>query len=320
MGPDGRCFGLAQALISRNICLVRSPIRHSLAHDAFLKRTIADMQITPVDGKSRVRFQSLASGSSGNAYLLQVDDAALLIDCGIGYQQIRAALHSWGLTEQALALVLISHEHTDHVRALETLVRHRVQVAATQGTATALGISAGEHLRLRHLESISVAGCEITPLPISHDAREPNGLLITTSGITIGIMTDLGEVTEELTGHAACCDLIVLESNHDRLMLRDGPYPSHLKRRVASKHGHLSNDQAADVLQEVVRPDSRPSEIWLGHLSATNNTPALALSCARDRLRRVGIDLPIAVLPRGHAGPVWAGAKPRVRQLQLLAE
>ncbi len=266
------------------------------------------------------RFQSLASGSSGNCYLLQAGTDTVLIDCGIGIRQITAACNNWGANDRNLTAVVISHEHGDHVRSLDAIRRRGAPILATHGTANALRLGSDHYTRLVHLEPRQIGGLEIVPVPTSHDAAEPTGILIRVANVTIGIITDLGEVNDQVTELAQMCDLLVLESNHDRDMLRMGPYPAHLKRRVAGKHGHLSNDQAAGLIGEIVTANAGPSEIWLGHLSATNNTPTVALETTVSRLRKGNLMVPVTVLPRGGVGPTWTGSAPRHRQLQLMAE
>jgi phosphoribosyl 1,2-cyclic phosphodiesterase len=267
-----------------------------------------------------IRIRSLASGSSGNAYLLEAGDDLILIDCGIGVRQIQAALASWGKSIRDISAIVISHEHSDHVRSLPSFLRHQTPILTTRGTANALGIVHDRFAPIRYAEPVTVGSVSITPIETSHDAAEPCGLLIETSARTIGLITDLGTVTDGIGDHACRCDLLILESNHDREMLRNGPYPAYLKRRVAGNHGHLSNDQAGGFLSEVATDCSGPTEIWLAHLSATNNTPAVAKTAILDRFRRTGASPVVTVLPRGVPGPIWNGANVRARQLQLLAD
>jgi len=279
------------------------------------KRTIDRMESTDQTTLGPLRFQSLASGSSGNCYLLQFGTETILIDCGIGIRAIALALQTWGCSERALTSLLITHEHSDHVLALSSLQRKSVPIATTRGTANALGLAGGSYRKLTHLEPVEFGNVTVLPIPTSHDAAESVGLIIRAGDQSIGIMTDLGEITDVVTDLAATVDLLVLESNHDREMLRNGPYPSHLKRRVAGKHGHLSNDQAASLIGDIVTRTGGPSEIWLGHLSATNNTPQLAAQTTIERMAKNGVHAPLSVLARGRPGPVWSGSAKRARQL-----
>jgi phosphoribosyl 1,2-cyclic phosphodiesterase len=272
----------------------------------------------PTDTTLRIR--SLASGSSGNAYLVEAGDQLLLVDCGIGIRQIHGALSAWDRTISELTGLIISHEHTDHVRALPSFSGLRTHFFATRGTSEALGLPGNRTTRLAYRTPTELGSLVVTAVQTSHDAAEPCGLLIESSFGVIGLITDLGSVNDEICGVAAGCDLLILESNHDRDMLRSGPYPAHLKRRVASNVGHLSNDQASGLLFEVASDANGPSEVWLAHLSATNNTPGAAKTAVQGRFARGGNSPVVNVLPRGVPGPTWDSTRRRARQIQLVLE
>lgn len=267
-----------------------------------------------------LRIRSLASGSSGNAYLVDAGDQLLLLDCGIGIRQIQSALAAWGRTIADLTGLIISHEHSDHVRALSSFSGLRTRLFATQGTASALGLASSRTTTLTYRTPIALGSLTMTPVQTSHDAAEPCGLLIESNLGVIGLITDLGTVSDEICMVAARCDLLILESNHDREMLRSGPYPAHLKRRVASKLGHLSNDQASGLLYDVSSGAEGPSEVWLAHLSATNNTPAVAKSAVQGRYATGKLSPAISVLPRGVPGPTWDSIGARPRQIELVLD
>lgn len=267
-----------------------------------------------------LRIQSLASGSSGNAFLLESGDDLLLFDCGIGVREIQRALRAWGKTVLDLTGLVITHEHSDHVRALASFIRVGTPIYATAGTARALGLTLTQVSALRYGEQTAFVSLAITPVRTSHDAAEPCGLVIETARRTIGLVTDLGAPSEEIGTYASRCDLLILESNHDREMLRSGPYPAHLKRRVSGDFGHLSNEQASEFLVTIVSSSSGPSDIWLAHLSGTNNTPAVAKATITARIQRGGKGPSVTVLPRGKPGPTWTGDSVRPRQLQLLTD
>jgi phosphoribosyl 1,2-cyclic phosphodiesterase len=274
--------------------------------------------ITPPALPNQLRFQSLASGSSGNAYLLQAGYDLILIDCGVGIRQIRVALQAWGRTVLDLGGVVITHEHSDHVRSLGAFVRACTPIYATRGTANALGLASTTGRRLTFLETVSIGSARLTPIRTSHDAAEPCGLEIQAANRIVTLLTDLGTVTDDLVEIAARSDLVVVESNHDRDMLRTGPYPAHLKRRVAGNRGHLSNDQAGALIGDVASEPGGPAEIWLAHLSATNNSPSVAERAARSQFATIAAPPALTVLPRGTPGPVWDGSTVRPRQMQLL--
>jgi phosphoribosyl 1,2-cyclic phosphodiesterase len=267
-----------------------------------------------------LRLQSLASGSSGNAYLLESGNSLLLLDCGIGIRLIQAGLHAWGRDLSSISAVVLTHEHSDHVRALDAVQRRRLPVISTRGTANALGLSGANNRTLAYGEICEIGDVSLVPVRTSHDAAEPCGLLISAPGRTIGLFTDMGEITDEIPVLAETCDLLIFESNHDREMLRLGPYPQHLKSRVAGKFGHLSNDQAGGMLGELSAGTRGPAEIWLAHLSGTNNTPDIARVATANRIGS-GVTAPnLVVLPRGRPGPVWNGSLNRTRQLSMLAD
>jgi phosphoribosyl 1,2-cyclic phosphodiesterase len=135
-----------------------------------------------------------------------------------------------------------------------------------------------------------IGDIEVTSFPISHDAVAPCGYLLSAGGCRVCVVTDSGEVTPEMIAMIGLADLLILESNHDRQRLLRGPYPAHLKQRILSSTGHLSNDQAADAVLRTWRPDS-VRWLWLAHISRTNNTPTLALRSVRARLQAAGANL-----------------------------
>ncbi|MGI8477225.1 MAG: MBL fold metallo-hydrolase [Thermomicrobiales bacterium] len=262
-----------------------------------------------------VSAQSLGSGSSGNGLLVTVDDQAILIDCGLGPRLLGVLLAHRGLTLGHLQAVFVTHEHDDHVRGLEPLVRRKVPVFASAGTARALNLAAGNCGTLAMETPFAVGDFGVTPLPTSHDAAEPCGYAIRAGDARLTIVTDLGTVSPALRNWVAGADLIVIEANHDEHMLRSGPYPPHLKRRVASATGHLSNADCGLFLRQVLDKSGRQPAIWLAHLSATNNRPELAAETVRRHLADVRPSL-IEALPREAPGPVWRYA-PAPRQASL---
>ena len=267
--------------------------------------------------RASVLAQSLASGSSGNAYLIQSGSTTVLIDCGIGIRELQRILTSWEITVDELTGVLITHEHGDHVRSLDQLLRRGTPVYTTHGTADALGLAQDRFVRIRWSQPFPLGSLDVTPIQTSHDAAEPCGLMIQTRGIGIAVITDLGETTKATAEFASEADLLILESNHCHHMLRSGPYPARLKRRVASNVGHLSNDQCAELICSVSTRDSGPSHIWLAHLSATNNSARIASEATGRQLLSCGAKPSVSVLPRGRPGPLWTDDGARARQLRM---
>ena len=184
-----------------------------------------------------------------------------------------------------LDAVVVSHEHTDHVKGLEVLNRQTgVRIFATQLTKSALTWKNAEpEIALFEAgTAFSVGDLEIETFTISHDAIDPVGFCARTNGAKISIVTDLGYMTDSVRYHLAGTDLLVLESNHDLEMLKSGPYPWEIKQRVMSRDGHLSNAAAAEYLRKDW--DRKARTVVLAHLSAQNNHPAIAEMDARAAL------------------------------------
>lgn len=239
-----------------------------------------------------MRFTSLGSGSSGNAFLLETDEQRILFDCGVGVRALYKALASSDLP----LTIMVSHEHGDHVRSLSSVVKkHACRVVATNGTFSAIGREAGWQ-SIRHGETLSTGNVSVTFVPVSHDAAEPAGFLIQAQGSTLALLTDLGAVSPAVLDVVRAADVVVLESNYDEGMLRRGRYPAHLKRRIRSELGHLSNDDCAATAVEAVRHDAMG--IWLCHLSHNNNAPEVAEMTTREALRASGKDIPVTAMAR----------------------
>lgn len=239
-----------------------------------------------------LRFSLLASGSSGNATLVeacspeQTAPTRLLIDCGIGPRRLGQALASRGCTLADLDAVFVTHEHSDHVGGVMALHRrHGTTVWASEGTwaaATTRVETPPAAEVARHGAAIRVGGLTVLPFAVPHDAAEPLQLVVTDGRHRLGVLTDLGEPTDDVARALQGCDALVLECNHDRRMLADGPYPTWLKRRIGGHRGHLSNDQSASML-DACRHDAL-RHVVAAHLSQRNNEPALALRALRDAL------------------------------------
>jgi len=258
-----------------------------------------------------VRAQSLGSGSSGNALLLLVAGRALLIDHGISPRALKVCLAVHGLVPGDLDAMLITHEHTDHVHGLRAGLRATTcPVVGTSGTLTHLPAAASRSLAARPDVPLTIGIWEITALAVSHDAAEPCGYSVAAHGVRWTVLTDLGERCGGAAEYLAASDLLVVEANHDDAMLRGGPYPAHLKRRIASDRGHLSNAQAGAWLRDALRRVSTPKVVWLAHLSQTNNRAVLAVGAVGGAGNAAGIDLRPLALPRRQSGPVWHPGEP----------
>jgi phosphoribosyl 1,2-cyclic phosphodiesterase len=236
----------------------------------------------------------LASGSSGNAVLVRSGTATLLVDAGVSALQVRRRLEAFGRDLGELTAVLITHEHSDHVRGLEVLLKRTpVPVWATAGTWAELPVRSRGGGELLSGRSIALDGLSITPVATSHDAREPVAFVFDDGDHRFGLCTDTGTFTGLLAERMAGCDVLLVEANHDVDLLRNGPYPWSLKQRISSRLGHLSNEQCAEALERLRSPSLR-AVIGL-HLSAENNLPTMvcdALGC------RVASGVPVAAVPR----------------------
>jgi phosphoribosyl 1,2-cyclic phosphodiesterase len=254
------------------------------------------------------RVQSLGSGSSGNSFLIEYDERVLLVDCGIGVRTVQRALRDRGKTLEDIEAILLTHEHTDHTRALPQVARENTEVISSAGTRRAARIPQEQWRQIIDGRAESVAGMTIWSLKVQHDAAEPCGFLIDTPVGRATILTDLGCWHPSLAEPLLASDLIVLEANHDEEMLKRGPYPMHLKKRVLSDKGHLSNRHHAEAMVDIARGHGRTPVVWLAHLSETNNRAELAEQTVIDTLNRADRDLEVMALPRRTIGPVWTAA------------
>jgi phosphoribosyl 1,2-cyclic phosphodiesterase len=262
---------------------------------------------------------SLGSGSSGNALLVRTAGAVLLVDCGVGVRRLVRALEGVGLSMADVDALLISHEHSDHIRELPRFVKQGTAVLSTRGSARAANVPARLREEMRAGHPVRLADVEVVSIPVCHDAVDPCGFLIRCSAGSVTVVTDLGCPSPAAVDAIAESRLVVLEANHDVAMLRRGPYPEHLQRRILSDSGHLSNAGCADLLARALYGSTQPPTVWLAHLSETNNRPHLAKQTVQRRLAQVGIRLDLHTLPRREVNETWSPgtAKPGVAQLSF---
>lgn len=225
-----------------------------------------------------MRVCLLASGSKGNAIFVEVGDTRLLVDAGLSAREITSRLASIGVDGNDIDAILISHEHTDHTRGAGTLARKlKIPLLASYPTSRESARILGK-MTCVEFESgypFAIKDIQIDPFPITHDACDPVGFVIESHEGKVGIATDLGCATGLVRDKLKGCRMLVLESNHDEEMLLNGPYPWHLKQRIKSRHGHLSNEDSAALLDELVHHGL--AAVFLAHLSEVNNDPAVAL-------------------------------------------
>jgi phosphoribosyl 1,2-cyclic phosphodiesterase len=238
---------------------------------------------------------SLGSGSSGNGFLVDTGEIALLIDCGVAVRAVQSAIRDYNVADR-LAGIVVSHEHSDHIRAIPSITRKLdIPLITTHGTHGAMRST----LRLNRRASgdrYADSALEVTFIGVSHDAAEPCGFVAEHDGLRVAVFTDLGYVTPVVLDALQSADIIVLEANYDRQMLANGPYPSYLKRRIQGPAGHLNNDDCATALAAAV--SDRTQAVWLAHLSDKNNLPEIAVGTVRESLALMGYDTPVAALAR----------------------
>ena len=238
------------------------------------------------------RIVPLFSSSKGNMTYVGSSSSGVLIDAGCGIRALREAMFCSSLDISSIKAVCITHEHTDHIKGISSILRHlRLPVYATKGTLDHLTKTGCVEYE-RGLFEISskpfeVAGMQVGAFKTSHDAADSCGFSITASdGRTVGFCTDLGCVTQEVFKGLSGCNLIMVESNYDRKMLAEGSYPPSLKRRIESPTGHLENTVSADLIDRLI--ESGTAQVVLAHLSEQNNRPDLAHNKVRKILSERG--------------------------------
>lgn len=247
-----------------------------------------------------INFCSLASGSSGNCQYIASGGTRLLLDAGLSGKYIKAALENIDVNADTIDGILVTHEHSDHIKGVGILMRrHKMPLYVTEKTWEAMNTKIGKIDPdmvniIDNGASFAIKDIVVTPYEISHDAADPVGYTFKDETSKIGIVTDLGVVTESVLEAVRDCDLLMLEANHDEEMLKMGSYPYYLKRRILSEIGHLSNDVAGEIATEVIKNGS-VSNILLGHISKENNFPELAYETVKGVLAanqiEVGVDV-----------------------------
>ncbi len=233
-----------------------------------------------------MRLYPFCSSSNGNCTLLQSGEQAILIDCGVPLSRIKDAVSQMGLGMEQIAGILLTHEHSDHIKAIPQLVKHySIPFYGTEGTLAAAEVVGHDHQNL----PFTVGNFNITPIETSHDVVSPCGYRIEAEGKTIAIVTDTGKTTPGMLQALSGCSLIMLESNYDPELLEFGPYPAVLKRRIKSDKGHLSNNDCASLLALKALEGELKTAV-LAHLSDHNNTPLTAQMAVLNTFEQYGIE------------------------------
>lgn len=253
-----------------------------------------------------IRLCSLSSGSSGNCIFVGNDSSGLLVDCGVSGKEILCGLNNIGVCSSAIKAVVVTHEHTDHIKSVGIISRKLdIPIYANINTwnsmAELIGKVKAENVRYFTVgEELEIGGLGVRSYSIPHDAADPVGYCFFEGNRKVSIATDLGYFSDTVRENISGSDMVLLESNHDIEMLKVGRYPYFLKRRILSEHGHLSNEAAGHAVYELLQTGVR--EVLLGHLSKENNFPELAYETVKGILEKeqvkVNEDIRLELAPR----------------------
>jgi phosphoribosyl 1,2-cyclic phosphodiesterase len=259
-----------------------------------------------------VRVVSLASGSSGNALLVEHGATRVLVDAGLAPRMLAARLRQAHVAADTLCAILLTHEHYDHTcGAVGLACQHGIPLVTDMRTylevmklPSALQVGrTPDHDELRVGRRKRVDALEVRSFAVSHDAAAPCGYVLSAGGWNVFVGVDTGEVTRDMAEAMRAAHLLVIEANHDEVMLERGPYPRHLKQRIRGANGHLSNAQTALALGAAL--DGGPRWVWLAHLSKTNNRPALAVETVHRHLQTLGQERVVLRAAPPDFGPEW---------------
>ena len=262
-----------------------------------------------------MRFCSIASGSSGNCIYVGSECAHVLVDIGISGKKMEQGLNSLDLTGRDIDGILITHEHSDHIKGLGVIARkYGIPIYATGGTVDAMlrcgslgKIPEGIFREIREDQAFEIKDLRINPFTIPHDAAQPVGYRLECGESSVGIATDLGKYNDYIIENLQNLDAILLEANHDIRMLQVGKYPYYLKQRILGDRGHLSNENAGRLLCRLLHDNMKA--VFLGHLSRENNYEELAYETVKLEVTLgdnpyKGDDFPITVAKRSSVSEI----------------
>ncbi len=238
-----------------------------------------------------MKINILASGSRGNASIIRTDSSCILIDAGLGIRDLVKRLRLVDVMPEKIDSVFVTHEHTDHIHGLGKFARnYNTPVYITPGSYVSLHgkIKKDLHGKVNLFdpgESIATNGLDIKSFKVSHDSAESVGFTFSENGKKIGYVTDIGELTPLVIDELMNCNVLVIESNHDPVMLENGKYHFILKQRIAGPEGHISNITASTLIKEVY--SDKLKAVFLAHLSRENNRPDLAISTVYENLQTI---------------------------------
>lgn len=240
-----------------------------------------------------IEFTTLASGSAGNCVYVGTENTKILIDAGLSGVKIENLLKQINVSPDMLDAIFITHEHLDHIDGAGVLSRrYNLPVYATEGTWGNMPQKVGEiATKNKNIvyadEKIFLNDLYLIPFAMPHDAKEPVSYSVYSNNIKISVATDMGHVTKDVIEHIRHSDAIILESNHDVTMLKNGTYPANLKERILGNYGHISNEISAKLLACVM--NNKLKNVFLAHISKENNTPDLAYLTVKNTLDEFGI-------------------------------
>ena len=256
-----------------------------------------------------LKFISFGSGSSGNCYLLETPTDALLIDIGVGIRGLKKDFREYGISLSQVRHVLITHDHADHIKSVGSFshdynipvyATRKVHVGINRNYCVTQKIAPEMAKVLEKDQPVQIGEFLVTPFAVPHDSSDNVGYFIEAGGTNFCIITDAGEVTDQMKGYIQQARHLVIEANHDEEMVMSGPYPKFLKERILSGTGHLSNRACAQALADNMSDFLQ--HIWLCHLSEENNHPELARKTVETLLRSYGVipgaDVQLEVLKR----------------------
>lgn len=233
----------------------------------------------------KLQFTSLGSGSKGNCTVVQHGRTTILVDCGFSRVRTIEKLRSRGVAPEDVDAIVVTHEHSDHISGVRLFANHfDVPVFATSGTFSA--IDKLGHTLVNEIvagDCIDIGELQVHSVPVPHDAREPTQFIFDNQSVRLGILTDIGVITDHVVEQYSLCNALFVESNHDTDMLWSGNDPQYLKSRVSSDRGHLSNDQAREFIDQVLH--ERLTTIAIGHISQRNNSVSMLQREYSDLIR-----------------------------------
>ena len=256
-----------------------------------------------------LKFISFGSGSSGNCYYLATATDGLMIDIGVGLRALKKHCRDYGIQLSSVHHLLITHDHADHIKSVGSFsyeygvpvyTTERVHEGIDHNYCITRKVASDKKYLVEPYKPMQLGDFTVEAFPVPHDASENVGYEIKAEGITFVIITDIGAITEEIRERISHANYLVIEANHDVEMLKRGPYPEYLKKRILSGNGHLSNEDCARALAENMTEQLK--HVWLCHLSEENNHPELARKTVEVVLRSYGIipgkDVALEVLRR----------------------